>query len=185
MSLFSSSPETTVFHTPSTSNKRTSNTLFEPDNAKQKTDISASGSLFADDTSKVNSDWGFPTAKRHSKVNLVDKLLPSDEVPQEYIEVFDLLLQGSGSTKAVPLSEIQQLLDTTELEPSTRKQILQIITSGGGAATKDFSRGEVNVLLALIGLAEEAEDLSLDAVDERRKRTFDVMIPQHRVLLAY
>jgi sorting nexin-8 len=35
--------------------------------------------------------------------------------------------------------------------------------------TKEIGRGEVNVLLALIGLAQEGDEITLDGVDERRR----------------
>ena len=44
---------------------------------------------------------------------------------------------------------------------------MSIISSGGQLS--DLGRTEFNVLLALIGLAQEHEDITLDGVDERRK----------------
>jgi sorting nexin-8 len=40
---------------------------------------------------------------------------------------------------------------------------------GDSDSSNGLGRGEFSVLLALVGLAQEGEDLTFDAVDDRRK----------------
>ncbi|TKA66959.1 hypothetical protein B0A55_09033 [Friedmanniomyces simplex] len=70
-------------------------------------------------------------------------------------------VQASGSVSA---QECRRLVKETV--PRAAEKIWTIVSSNG--QTQELGRNEFNVLLALIGLAQEGEELSLDAVDERR-----------------
>ena len=60
-------------------------------------------------------------------------------------------------------------------------KILNLVLPGGQETSSDgLGRNEFNVLLALIGLAQEGEDITFDAVDERRNSMFGV-----RAIYAY
>ena len=151
-----------------------SNTLFDDESAStsQKKAISKGSGLFADgDTAEdTSSPWGNNfTPKKQARSDLLKTLLPGDTVPESYIDAFDTLVeegyvQGSGVSK----QGVLKLLDGCNLGPSDRAKILNI-TGAGNWEKASFVRGEFNVLLALIGLAREGEEVSLDSVDERRK----------------
>lgn len=135
----------------------------------------ASGAgLFADDHDDGNpgaSPWDFPTPKKKNggaRRDVVKTLLPPGDVPDEYIDSFDSLSDGAA---AVDPEQTKRLLDGGNVGPAEQTKILDIV--GGGREA--LGRGEFNVLLALIGLAQEGDELSLDAVDERRSSTCSVV----------
>ncbi|KAF2225794.1 sorting nexin mvp1 [Elsinoe ampelina] len=163
MSLFGSSPPTQP--------RANSSSLF--DDSALQTKPSASG-LFADDPS--SSPWDMPTPKKNARRNLVKSLLPSTSVPELYITTYDnLLSQDGGSSGSITVSAARDFIKTTNIPASDQSKILEIV-AGGGADR--IGREEFNVLLALVGLAQEGEELSLDAVDERRKRLPEPKLPQ-------
>ncbi|KAF4551325.1 Sorting nexin mvp1-like protein [Elsinoe fawcettii] len=155
MSLFGSSPPSQP--------KPTSSSLF--DDSTLQTKPSASG-LFSDDPS--SSPWDMPTPKKNARRNLVKSLLPSTSVPEPYITAYDdLLAQDPGTSGSITIPAAQSLLKSSSISSADQSKVLEIV-AGGGA--ERIGREEFNVLLALVGLAQEGEELSLDAVDERRKR---------------
>ena len=129
------------------------------------------GGLFASDAGGEDSSWGMPTPKRQARANLVKTLLSPDEVPEIYIDAFDALLSagsriGPGSVSG---AGARQLLDGSGLTRHDAEAISNIVSPSGLRDTDGLGRGEFNVLLALIGLAQRREDISLDSVDEHRK----------------
>lgn len=152
MSLFGESPPRP---------KQTKSSLFDDEPGAR----SASGSgLFADDDDNAGgSPWDFPNPKKNSgRKNVVKTLLPADDVPEAYIDAFDSLSAGSAG---VDPEQIRQCLVDGSVGAAEQAKIIEMIGGSGEA----LGRPEFNVLLALIGLAQEREELSLDAVDERRK----------------
>lgn len=157
MSLFGTSPPSTS----STSNRK-SDLFNEPSTPRKGT---GSG-LFADDSNAADdSPWGF-TPKKQARSNLVRTLLPAGDVPESYIDRFESLAEGSS----VPFVEVGKLLDGAKVSAQVRQQIVDIVAPQGLDAAGGLGRGEFNVLLALIGLAQEGEEVSLDSVDDRRRR---------------
>ena len=153
MSLFGSSPP---------SSRQTKSSLFD----EEPTSKSGSG-LFADDSNTGSSSpWDFPSPKKSARKNLVKSLLQNTEVPETYIDTYDSLISsGSISDNGVSLDGVKGLLSRSNIGAGDQAKILEIV----GQNEQGLGRSEFNVVLALVGLAQEGEELSLDAVDERRK----------------
>ena len=115
-----------------------------------------------------DSPWGFTPTKKAGGGNLVRTLLAAAEVPEAYVASFDALQTGGS----VGVAAARGLLSAAA--PENEGRIWGIVSSsststsarGGG---EGLGRGEFNVLLALIGLAQEGEEVSLDSVDDRRR----------------
>ncbi|KAK5010119.1 Sorting nexin mvp1, partial [Cryomyces antarcticus] len=161
MSLFGTSPD----DLPS----RPKSSLFDDEPTPAGT-----SSLFADETStSADSPWAFPTPKKAARGNLIKTLLPAGDVPDSYIDVYDSLLSsGDKVGGGVSLAGVKRLLSASKLDADNQAKILNIVVPGGQETNLGLGRGEFNVLLALIGLAQEGEDVALDGVDERRRSTF-------------
>lgn len=165
MSLFGSSPDENGSPAP-TSKSHASLFDDEPSPAP-----GSKSSLFADDDAPNGSPWGMPTPQKASRGELIQNLLPSSAVPDSYIETFDnVLAAGDGAGGKVNAAGVAKVLSAGNLTADDQSRIVSVITKGGQIA--DLSRNEFNVLLALIGLAQEHEDITLDGVDERRKSTY-------------
>ncbi|KAK0893541.1 Sorting nexin mvp1 [Friedmanniomyces endolithicus] len=110
-----------------------------------------------------DSPWGFtPNKKTAGKGELVKSLLANADVPELYVDTFDGM-QAGGTVSA---EEARRLLQ--EIVPGAAEKIWTTMSSIG--QTQQLGRNEFNVLMALVGLAQEGEELSLDAVDERRAK---------------
>ena len=135
---------------------------------------SQSDNLFNDDdmaASGTHSPWDMPTPrKQQSRADLLRTLLSGVEVPNSYIEAFDAAVRedGAGGGK-VAAAGVAKVLASAKLDADHQAQIRRILAPGGEDV--ELGRDAFNVLLALIGLAQEGDYLSLDAVDERRKGT--------------
>lgn len=129
----------------------------------------ASTSSLFDDSSNA-SPWSMPTPKKAARQNLLKSLLPATEVPESYVDAFDITLEQESERSGISYDTIQKILRSGNLSSADSERILGLVAPGGAASFSPFGRAEFNVLLALIGLAQEGEELSLDSVDERRKR---------------
>ena len=167
MSLFGTSPPA---ESPPPSSR--SRTLFSEDDQRQK----SSQSLFDDDDNNgaSSSPWDTPTAsRRRSRADLVRSLLRPSDVPASYIEAFDRILEDDD--EGVSLGKIggrglDRVFAAGRISAERKGEILRIVGAGDDGA--EVGRNEFNVLLALVGLAQEGERVSLDAVDERRGGEF-------------
>ena len=167
MSLFGTSPP--AESPPPSSRTRT---LFSEDDQRQK----SSQSLFDDDDNNgaSSSPWDTPTAsRRRSRADLVRSLLRPSDVPASYIEAFDRILEDDD--EGVSLGKIggrglDRVFAAGRISAERKGEILRIVGAGDDGA--EVGRNEFNVLLALVGLAQEGERVSLDAVDERRGGEF-------------
>ena len=148
----------------------TSASLFENPAPKtpQKSSKGSTG-LFAE-TDDTGSPWNSTlTPKKQDRFELIRNLLPADSVPSFYVDTFEALVeegfvQGAGVSKR----GVERVLEGSRLTPVDRSNVLDI--TGASSWDKDtFTRGEFNVLLALVGLAQEGEEVSLDSVDERKR----------------
>lgn len=130
-----------------------------------------SSSLFADDTiGDAGSPWSAPNPKRAARHELVKMLLPTTEVPESYVDAYDVILNSGDTVGAgISVAEARKVLASTSLTPADQSTILNMVVPGGKETSSGLGRSEFNVLLALAGLAEEGEDLTFDTVDERRK----------------
>jgi sorting nexin-8 len=162
MSLFGSSPEESSPIKSSTTKSR--NTLFDDDESPAP---ASKSTLFADDDAQ--GAWGLPTPKKAARGELVKNLLDGAEVPDSYIDIFDSLLKNDtlSSGGKISYAGITSTLSAGKLAADSQSRIMSLVTSGGQLS--ELNRNEFNVLLALIGLAQENEDITLDGVDERRR----------------
>lgn len=171
MSLFGSSPENS---TPNSA-QRSKASLFADDPVSSSglgTTGAATSSLFADDND-TSSPWTTNTNKRASRTELVKTLLPDTDVPESYIDAYDRVLNAGDRVGAgIGLTSVREVLAGSGLSASEQARILNLVVSGefdSGSSNIGVGRGEFSVLLALVGLAQEGEELTFDAVDDRRK----------------
>ncbi|KAI8960160.1 hypothetical protein F5Y11DRAFT_330694 [Daldinia sp. FL1419] len=175
MSLFGTSPpnEAPSSGNPSMARSRTS--LFDDDGPMTR---STSDTLFNDDDfggSGRASPWDMPTPrKQQTRADLLRGLLDGVDVPDSYIEAFDSTVQEDGSAGKVTSSGVTKTLAAAKLGADDQAQIMGILAPAG--SLDPIGRNEFNVLMALIGLAQEGESISLDGVDERRRN-----LPQARL----
>jgi sorting nexin-8 len=114
--------------------------------------------------------------KQKSRADLVRTLLPASDVPDSYIEAYDTVLAKDGGRDGkIAAGGVASVFASAGIAPERQGKIMAIIAPAGGEIA--VGRGEFNVLLALIGLAQEGESVSLDSVDERRKSKFFVEAP--------
>lgn len=158
MSLFGDDEDVPRLAQKPTQNK---SSLFDEDKPSSNRN---SSSLFAEE----DSPWGIPTPKKAGRAQLVKQLLQGADVPDVYIDLFDSSeKQGSG----VKLAEVKKVLAASGLSEDLKERILSLVLPAGeeGASRDGVGRNEFNVFLALIGLAQEGEEVGLDAVDDRRR----------------
>ncbi|KAK3374583.1 hypothetical protein B0H63DRAFT_496067 [Podospora didyma] len=177
MSLFGSSPpeQSPVMASSSFANSRSS--LFEDEPPMTKSTTTA---LFADDDeSRAASPWDLPTPrKQQSRADVLRNLLPPSDAPDSYIEVFDNVLREDGNGGRVASGGVARTLAAGKLSADDQARIMGIISPGGGSAGEvALGRNEFNVLLALIGLAQQGESVSLDGVDEHRRNLPQPKLP--------
>jgi len=163
MSLFGSSPDES---SPAIAPSKARNSLFDDEPSSTP---GSKASLFDDDASTPGSSpWGLPTPKKAPRGDLIKHLLPTSDVPESYIDIFDNLVSaGDGTGGKINGAGITKVLSAGKLSADDQSRIANIISPGGQLV--DITRNEFNVLLALIGLAQEREDITLDGVDERRR----------------
>ncbi|CAK4030076.1 Sorting nexin mvp1 [Lecanosticta acicola] len=137
--------------------------LFDDDTATPA--ARNNNSIFVDSAADDSNDspWGFTPSKRNlgGTRNKVKTLLADADVPDLYIDTFDRLQVGGF----VSTREAKKLVDESGVGAPEREKIWSLV-----GQDDRLTRGEVNVLIALIGLAKEGEELGLDAVDERRDK---------------
>ncbi|EEQ31112.1 Sorting nexin mvp1 [Microsporum canis] len=200
MSLFGSSPEDSPLASKAAqpSSSRAKSTLFAEDasslfgadegfssqngNNRNTSNSHARGVVDNGDNRHddgYSTPWDMPTPRKSgSRQQIVKTLLPSTDVPESYIDAFDALVEKSGAAGGdggIGVEEAKSLLGSTHLSPSEQAGILNLVTNNG--AQQSLERNEFNVLLALVGLAQEGEDVTFDSVDERRKRLPEPNIP--------
>ncbi|KAJ5785340.1 uncharacterized protein N7503_010552 [Penicillium pulvis] len=169
MSLFGTSPEEP---SAAASTQRSKSSLFADDSTR------GSPSLFADDDGDDSSSpWNQTnTAKRGARRDLVRTLLPATDVPESYIDAYDLILNsGDRVGSGVGLTSVREILSSSGLSASDQGKILNLVVSADHESSGGLGRAEFNVLLALVGLGQEGEELSFDTVDDHRKK-----LPQPR-----
>ncbi|KAJ5770193.1 uncharacterized protein N7511_002244 [Penicillium nucicola] len=166
MSLFGTSPEEAPA---GNSAQRSKSSLFADEPA-----TGGSSSLFADDDGDDSSSpWNIQnnTAKRTARRDLVRTLLPATDVPESYVDAYDLILNsGDRVGSGIGLTSVREILSSSGLTATDQSKVLNLVSSGDHESFGGLGRPEFNVLLALVGLAQEGEELSFDAVDDRRKK---------------
>lgn len=174
MSLFGTTPpdESPSMHS---SFARSRQSLFDEEESmtqsqSESTLPTQSGSLFQDDGGS-GSPWDMPAPrKKHSRADLLRNLLPAADVPVSYIETFDGVVRDDGAGGKVSSAGVTRVLGAAGLDADAQAKITSIIAPGGeSGAEVALGRNEFNVLLGLVGLAQEGETISLDGIDERRR----------------
>jgi sorting nexin-8 len=128
----------------------------------------AASSLFADDGAA--SPWSMPTPKKNARQNLVKNLLPATDVPESYVDAYDSVLNANERTGVgIGLGGVKSVVQSSNLSEQEQSRILNFVIPGGQESANGIGRSEFNVLLALIGLGQEGEDITLDGVDDRRR----------------
>lgn len=169
MSLFGDSPTDNGPALGSSPPRRGGGGLFDDEPASGR---NSSNSLF-DDGSGASSPWDMPTPrKQQSRTELIRNLLPASDVPESYIETFDAVVREDGREGHVTAAGIAKLFAVARLDADAQARIMALVAPGGGSDVL-LSRNEFNVVLALVGLAQEGDIISLDGVDERRRSESD------------
>ncbi|KAH8899018.1 hypothetical protein GQ53DRAFT_817226 [Thozetella sp. PMI_491] len=146
---------------------RSRSSLFDDEPAMTK---STSSALFQDDDSAAPSPWDMPTPrKQQSRGDVIRNLLPVSDVPDSYVETFDAVVRDDpGSSGQISSGGVARTLAAARLSADDQARINSLVaparSDDGG-----LGRAEFNVLLALVGLAQDDEPLSLDTVDEHRR----------------
>lgn len=185
MSLFGTSPradgETTTAGWTPTRARSGGGGLFDDDDndssnghgstPRVKASNMKNGAGLFDDAS--SSPWDMPTPrKKPSRAAVLQSLLPVSAVPESYVVAFDEAVRGGRS---VANDGVAQVFAAARLGPEAQKRIVSLVSAdddgGDGGDSLRLGRNEFNVLLALVGLAQEGEVISLDGVDERRRST--------------
>ncbi|KAH9898965.1 hypothetical protein F4778DRAFT_771587 [Xylariomycetidae sp. FL2044] len=168
MSLFGTSPPNESASLGDSTVGQSRNSLFDDDGPMTR---STSDTLFNDDDfggSGAASPWDMPTPrKQKSRAGLLKSLLSGADVPDSYIEAFDRAVSEDGEGGKVTKAGVTKTLAAAKLGADEQAKIINIFAVGDGDLS--MGRNEFNVLLALIGLAQEGEAVSLDGVDERRR----------------
>lgn len=168
MSLFGTTPpdESPSMHS---SFARSRQSLFDEEEsmAQSQSQSQTNSSLFQDD----GSPWDMPAPRRqHSRADLLRNLLPAADAPESYIEAFDSVVRDEGGAAGggkVSSGGVTRVLAAARLDADAQAKIMGILAPGGGDVA--LGRNEFNVLLGLVGLAQEGETVSLDGIDERRR----------------
>jgi hypothetical protein len=99
---------------------------------------------------------------------LLRSLVPPGQAPDAYVDAFDLMAaeNKTGGGGGVDAATVRGVLAQSGVDDDAAVQIRKTVMPD---ESRDLGRAEVNVLLAMIGLAQEGEDVTLDGVDERRR----------------
>lgn len=150
------------------SRNQKSNLFNEPASTKGQ-----GNSLFADDAAAA---WSMPTPKKAARANLVKNLLHDVQVPDLYIDTYDTLLASDGAGGgSIGIAGARRLIDSTSLDAEMKQKILSTVNP---ESKPEIGRGEFNVMMVLIALAQMGEEVTLDSVDERRKSIGLPVIPK-------
>ncbi|KAI9733190.1 MAG: Sorting nexin mvp1 [Claussenomyces sp. TS43310] len=176
MSLFGTSPDESA---PTAISARSRVSLFDDEPSPA---AGSKSSLFADEADVPGSSpWAMPTPKKSSRDDMIKSLLAASDVPDSYIDTFDNMLKaGDDVDGKIGPSGVSSVLSAGKISADDQARIMNIIAPGGHVAA--LGRNEFNVLLALIGLAQEREDITLDGVDERRRSLPEPKLPSLSVL---
>ena len=164
MSLFGTSPDEPSLDKPSL--QRQSKSLFN--DGARPTSVS-NNSLFADsEDTNGDSPWAMPAPKKAARSEVIKNLLQPSDVPKSYVDAYDAILDSGDRTSGnVSKEVVSKILQSSGIGSDEQTSILNLVAPGGVNA--GLERSAFNVLMALLGLAQEGEDATLDGVDERRK----------------
>ena len=188
MSLFGTSPDdpsatkqSSLFEDRPTPGAGGSQSSLLADDRPAPAEGGSHSSLFADDEADdTSSPWRLSTPKKPSRSELVKSILPSSDVPELYIDIYDTLLESEGLGSGVSLAGVRRVLEGSGLPAEVQSRILNITLPEGAenaeSAADGVSQGQISVLLTLIGLAQEDDDVTLDGVDERKRSRWPLQV---------
>ena len=102
----------------------------------------------------------------------------NSSLPPVYAQVYDRVVieypaGGFGpGISAVGVKRVLEEAGLTEDEGAGRRIKESVVGIGGIGADAAIGKGEFNVLMAMIGLAQEGREISIDEVDDRRRSMF-------------
>ncbi|CAK7231215.1 Sorting nexin mvp1 [Sporothrix eucalyptigena] len=181
MSLFGTSPpDEPVNPSMHSSFARSRHGLFDDEGGISRTNSDHLFDAEDDDEdterNEAASPWDMPSPrKKKTRAELLRSLLPVADVPESYIDAFDAAIsnEDDSNSKTVSAGGVARALAAAKLDADRQAAVMNVISPGGSNSTETgtiaLGRNEFNVLLALIGLAQEGEVVSLDGVDERRR----------------
>ena len=156
MSLFGSSPDESF----GTSKLR--NSLF--DEGASHTLVSKS-SIITNGDSSVSSQRRSISPDQVSSSKFVKRLIPSSAIPSRYVDIFDSISQeDDGFNGEINAAGIAKTFACSMLDKEVEQLILKVLYAGN--QTTSLDRNEYNVLLALIGFAQERREISLNNVNQ-------------------
>jgi sorting nexin-8 len=165
MSLFGADPPMT---TPTRRAKASASLFADDDDAGPASAAATAGSALT--ASSPLSSWTpVPSAKRASMrgAALLRSLVPPGQAPDEYVDAYDrLAAENKTGGGGVDAATVRDVLVQSAVGDDAAAQIRKTVMPD---ESRDLGRAEVNVLFAMIGLAQEGEDVTLDGVDERRR----------------
>lgn len=128
MSLFGSSPSDS--DAANATLRAQQKSLFDDDTAPG---AASNASLFDDNTNgNAASPWDFATPKKAATGDLVKKLLPATDVPESYIDAYDLILDSGDKLGAgMSLSGVKKLLDSSDLKVEDQARIFDLVVPSG------------------------------------------------------
>ncbi|KAG0127069.1 hypothetical protein HOY82DRAFT_85795 [Tuber indicum] len=131
---------------------------------------SAPGSLFDDSGAGAWNSAGLPTARRGAPTDISKTLLTKENanIPERYDFLYESFLDQFGSPGGgVALAGVKQVLKEADADGyGIEDRILSILIKGG---KQSIGREEFYVLLALVGLEQQGEEVTIDGVDDSRR----------------
>lgn len=96
-------------------------------------------------------------------------LLPISDVSESYIDAYDQVRNAGGTAgSGIGFTSVREILSSSGLSATDQDKIFDLVVASDGDDANGLGRSEFNVLLALVGLAQEGDELTFDAVDDRR-----------------
>ena len=132
---------------------------------------SAPGSLFDDSGAGAWNSAGLPTARRGAPTDISKTLLTKENanIPERYNFLYESFFEQfrSPDGNGITLDGIKQVLKEADADGyGIEDKILSILIKGG---KQSIGREEFYVLLALVGLEQQGEEVTIDGVDDSRR----------------
>jgi len=132
---------------------------------------SAPGSLFEDSGAGAWNSAGLPTTRRGAPTDISKTLLTKENanIPERYNFLYESFLEqfGSPDGNGITLDGVKQVLKEADADGyGVEDKILSILMKGG---KQSIGREEFYVLLALVGLEQQGEEVTIDGVDDSRR----------------
>ncbi|CCG81644.1 Sorting nexin Mvp1 [Taphrina deformans PYCC 5710] len=117
--------------------------------------------LFGDD-----GDPWMPSPKKRKDLA---RILSSEDAPEIYVDIFE----DYAISSVLPLTGLRRLMEDAALKKHDKELIVSILVPTDSTQA-GLNRGEGNLAIFLIALAQQGEEISLDAVDDRKSRAYPI-----------